>query len=88
MKDHPLRTLFNKLRWTERDLNRFIIRFIHRGAPEDRREINFSEVDDIGKGWFGIRGEESPIPFHRILEVVDVKKDLIIWRNRKKGNHR
>ena len=48
------------------------------------KEILFSDVDHIGKGWFEIRGEDSPIPYHRVLEVVDVNKDVILWRSRKK----
>jgi uncharacterized protein (UPF0248 family) len=49
------------------------------------KEILFSDVDHIGKGWFEIRGEDSPIPYHRVLEVVDVNKNVILWRSRKKS---
>lgn len=83
MKGHPLRTLMNRLRWTRGDLSRFTIRYVHRGAPGDTREINLSMVAKIGKGWFEVQGEEdSPIPFHRVLEVVDSDTGEILWRRR------
>ncbi|MEM3677274.1 MAG: RNA repair domain-containing protein [Candidatus Bathyarchaeia archaeon] len=81
MKGHPLRALMNRLKWTEEDLSRFTIRYIHRGAPGDTREVDLSMVAKIGKGWFEIRGEEgSPIPFHRVLEVADSSTGMILWR--------
>lgn len=71
----------NRLRWTERDLSRFTIRYIHRGAPDDMLEINLSMVAKICKGWFEIYGgEDSPIPFHRVLEVIDSDTGEILWR--------
>ena len=73
----------NKLKWTERDLNRFVIRYIHRGAPDDMREITLSMVARVGKGWFEISGEEdSPIPFHRVLEIIDSNTGEVLWKKR------
>ncbi|MGC8850034.1 MAG: DUF504 domain-containing protein [Candidatus Bathyarchaeia archaeon] len=85
MRSHPLRTLMNRLKWTGKDLSRFTIRYIHRGASGDTREINLSMVAKIGKGWFEILGEEdSPIPFHRVLEVVDSSTGEILWKSRRR----
>lgn len=82
MRNHPLRVLMNKLKWTEKNLNRFVIRYIHRGAPDDMREVTLSMVAQIGKGWFEISGEDSPIPFHRVLEVVNSDTGEILWKKR------
>ncbi len=84
MKKHPLRDILNRLKWTEGEKNRFTIRYVHRGAPNDIREILLSEVSHVRKGWFVILGEEdSPIPFHRVHEVMDSLTGEVLWRSRK-----
>lgn len=88
MKGHPLRSLFNKIKWTEekQEHYNFIIQYIHRGAPRDTREIFFSEVTYIGKKWLEIGEAEAPIPFHRILEVRDTRKKESLWKKRGKSS--
>jgi uncharacterized protein (UPF0248 family) len=85
VKYHPLRSLFNKIKWTEekQEHYHFIIRYTYRGAPSDTREVCFSEVTHIGKNWFEIGEDDAPIPFHRILEVRDTRIKKILWRKRR-----
>ena len=85
---HPLRNILNRLRWDEKENPEdYLITYRHRGAPSDAKQIKASMIRTLGKSYFTIQedpvGEESLIPFHRILEIRNVRDDSIIWVSRK-----
>lgn len=85
---HPLRNLLNRLRWDENENPEdYEITYRHRGAPGDVKRINASKIRTLGKSYFtiqeGSEGEESVIPFHRILEVRNTVDESILWVKRK-----
>ena len=80
---HPLRNVFNKITWETRErAGNYLIYFIHRGAPEDTREINASVITKVGASWFtyvSSESEETLIPFHRVKKIVNAKTGQTIW---------
>jgi uncharacterized protein (UPF0248 family) len=85
---HPVRNILNRLRWDEKENPEdYIITYRHRGAPGDAKQINASKIRTLGKSYFIIQedstGEESLIPFHRILEIRNMRDDSILWVSRK-----
>ena len=53
-------------------LKDFVVVVLHRGAPNDRREIDGSLIISVKKDGFWYRnfqGEEVFIPAHRIIEL-------------------
>jgi uncharacterized protein (UPF0248 family) len=85
---HPLKNILNRLRWDERENPEdYVITYRHRGAPGDAKQINASKIRTLGKSYFTIQedspGEESLIPFHRILEIRNTRDDSILWVSRK-----
>jgi uncharacterized protein (UPF0248 family) len=83
---HPLRNVFKKMTWNTRErAGNYLIYFIHRGALDNTREINSSVVTKIGPSWFTYNTselEETLIPFHRIIRIVDAKTGQTIWISR------
>ncbi len=62
--------------------------FRHRGAPLNQRVIGCTLITTIQPSWFTYmneEGREMVIPFHRILEIRNVKTGEVIWR--KTGEH-
>ncbi|MGD0689032.1 MAG: RNA repair domain-containing protein [Candidatus Bathyarchaeia archaeon] len=85
---HPLRNILNRLRWDEKENPEdYVITYRHRGAPGDTKQVNASNIRTLGKSYFTIQedsaGEESLIPFHRILEIRNMRDDSILWVSRK-----
>lgn len=84
-----LRDLLNALFWDSRQRREdYEIVFRHRGAPLNRRVVACALVTKIQPSWFTYvdeRGQETVIPFHRILEIRNVKTEEAIWR--KTGEH-
>jgi uncharacterized protein (UPF0248 family) len=84
---HPLKNILNKLRWDSReDAEKYLITYLHRGAPDDRIQVRASEILKLGKSYFTLKsksGEDATIPFHRILEVRDTRAGRVIWRTRR-----
>lgn len=82
-----IREVLNKLLWDSRlKKEDFEVVFTHRGAYQDRRVIPFKtikRVDRFGFIYLDERGKETIIPFHRVLEVRNMKTGEPIWR--KKG---
>jgi len=83
---HPLKNILNRLQWDEREkLERYVITYRHRGAPEDVVRIPASKIKDIRKSYFTIldelktHAEETIIPFHRILEIRNISSRRVIW---------
>jgi uncharacterized protein (UPF0248 family) len=83
---HPLRNVFKKITWDTRErAGNYIVYFIHRGAPEDTREINASVITKVGPSWFtysAAESEETLIPFHRVRRIVNVQTGQAVWVSR------
>ena len=83
---HPLRDVFNRITWDTRErAGNYLVYFIHRGAPEDTREINASVITKVGLSWFmyvAPESEETLIPFHRVMRIVNVQTSQVIWISR------
>jgi uncharacterized protein (UPF0248 family) len=85
---HPLKNILNRLRWDSReDAEDYLITYVHRGAPDDRKQVNASEILKLGNSYFTLQsesGEDVTIPFHRILEVRDTRTGTAVWKSRRK----
>jgi uncharacterized protein (UPF0248 family) len=82
-----LKNVLNGLKWDPRkNPAEYEIKFIHRGALGDVRTIAASDIRRIGKSWFtySLREEEEVlIPFHRVVEVKNIKTGLTAWKSRR-----
>ncbi len=89
---HPLRNILSKLRWeSNKQPSRYLITYLHRGAPNDVKDVRVSEIVTLGKSYFilhSVNGEETTIPFHRILRVYDGEMDSVLWEKRKTDKRR
>lgn len=77
-----LRQILNKLVWDEREtIADYEIKFIHRGIPGDSKIIPCRIITQIGSSWFTYESveENAIIPFHRILEIKNVRTGQVIW---------
>lgn len=63
------------------DPSQFELAYVHRGAVDDQMVIKISDIASLGKGSFLLRDGETQIPFHRVLYVLDSRKNLL-WRKR------
>ncbi len=64
------REILNRYRWS-RDLsiNDLEIYYIHRGAPDDLRMVDGSDITEIGRSFFSVGPDETKIPYHRIVKI-------------------
>jgi uncharacterized protein (UPF0248 family) len=77
------REIFNKIFWDKREKpENYFVTFIHRGAPQDRKTIPCTSIVKVERSWFiySVEGEETLIPFHRILEIKNIKTGKVLWR--------
>ena len=77
-----LRQILNKLVWDEREaIADYEVTFIHRGGDGDRKTIPCGIITQIGPSWFTYKSEEESaiIPFHRILEIRNLRDGQVIW---------
>jgi len=85
---HPLKNILNRLRWDPREnAENYLITYRHRGAPGDMKQILAAQIMKLGKSYFTLNEnteDETTIPFHRILEIRNLKSGSLIWR--KRGN--
>lgn len=85
---HPLKNILNKLFWDRRENpNDYKIVFIHRGAPSDRRTISASQIVEVGNSFFVYVSSsegEATIPFHRVIEVINVVSGKALWTSLKR----
>jgi uncharacterized protein (UPF0248 family) len=81
-----VRDLLNKLLWDPKEKRAdYELSFIHRGATGDVKTIPCNAIMEVKVSWFTYLGEEEDeiiIPFHRILEVRNVKTGQTWWRKR------
>ena len=57
---------------------------LHRGAPRDRKSVPGGRITEVKKSYFSYRnevGEETTIPYHRVLEVRVGRK--AVWEKGK-----
>jgi uncharacterized protein (UPF0248 family) len=69
----------NRLKWTGK-LDGAEIVILHRGAPNDRKNIQGNNITEVKKGYFSFlsQGGETTIPHHRVREIrLDGKT---IWK--------
>jgi hypothetical protein len=82
-----IRDLLNKILWAEKERkSEYEITFLHRGAYMDRKKVPFNSVIQVGAGWFSYADPtegEVQIPFHRIMEIRNIKNGRIVWNKRK-----
>jgi len=72
----------NKIRWNKRfNPEDYVITFIHRGVKDNKKTIPYRLIASIGKSWFTYKSEEEEvfIPYHRILEIKNIKTGEILW---------
>lgn len=68
MASETPRDVLNELKWREeKRLEKAKIYYVHRGAPEDFRTMEGSEVQDLGRSF--ITCVESHIPYHRVFKI-------------------
>lgn len=81
-KPKTLRQILNKLVWDKREaVADYEVTFIHRGVPGDRKTIPCRIITQIGSSWFKYKseGEAAIIPFHRIIEIKNVRNGQVVW---------
>ena len=82
-EDLTIRGILNRIFWDQRE-NRgdYVVTFIHRGAYMNRKVIPCSLIKEVKASWFSYEseGEEVIIPFHRILEIKNVKNGKLVWK--------
>jgi uncharacterized protein (UPF0248 family) len=67
IKNNP-RLILNQIKWNEKfELEKIIIFYLHRGAPENKKIIYGKEIKLIGKSF--IETHSKIIPYHRILKI-------------------
>ena len=85
---HPLKNVLNKLRWDQRErADDYLITYRHRGAPNDVKQIRASSIQNLGNSFFTLASESEEeqmiIPFHRVLEVRNLQRGVVVWRSRR-----
>jgi len=81
MREHPLKAILSRIMRGAGDPSQFELAYVHRGAVDDQMVIKVSDIASLGKGSFLLQDGETQIPFHRVLYVLDSKKNLL-WRKR------
>jgi uncharacterized protein (UPF0248 family) len=82
-----LRNLIIQFLWDERYSNRkgeIEITFIHRGTPSGLKSIFVSEINKLDGNFMIV--EENHIPLHRVVQIMDVTNDAVLYYNNKIPN--
>ncbi len=72
--------MLNKLKWSgEVELQSAKITILHRGAPNDKRVIEGSDILELGRGFMHVASPEGEveIPYHRILRIE--ARGRVLW---------
>ena len=75
------REMLNKLKWGgEDELQGAKVTILHRGAPNDKRVIEGSDILELGRGFMHVASPEGEveIPYHRILRIE--ARGETLWR--------
>jgi len=80
-----IREILNKIKWMDSDnYSNYIITYIHRGVPNNQKTILFDRIIDITPSFIVFKDENAEentyIPFHRILKIINKKEKIILWR--------
>ena len=81
-----LREILNKIFWDKRlKIEDYTITYIHRGGKNNKKTIPCKLVKKVGKSWFiyGKNQDETFIPYHRVLEVKNIRTGKILWKRSK-----
>ena len=80
-----IRDLLNQILWDKRfRVSDYVITFVHRGEKDDRKTISFSLITEVKASYFVYGDEEDIIiPFHRILEIRNIRTGEVIWQKRR-----
>ena len=62
-----IRDILNRIKWTK-DIDKISIWYVHRGAPDDTKILDGSEIIHVGRSF--LETKSASIPFHRILKIV------------------
>jgi uncharacterized protein (UPF0248 family) len=64
-----VREILNKIKWDERmDFDQLEVVYLHRGAPDDLKEISGREIVNIGTSFLSLN--EAKIPHHRVVKIL------------------
>ncbi len=79
------RAVLNRIMWDSKlkeCKGDFTVTFIHRGAPNDEKTIAYEQIVQVLASWFIYKdetGEEIQIPFHRILNIKNIKRNTYLY---------
>ncbi len=79
----------NKLFWDRREKPvDYVVTFVHRGIPGDKRTISVAQVIDVRGSFFTYESEggETTIPFHRVIELVNTTSGEVLWKSRRRDS--
>lgn len=88
-----IKEIFSKILWApneKKNIEDIEITFVHRGAYQDKKTVSMKMVTEVKSSAFiyiNEMGEETYIPFHRILEIKNKKTGEILWSKRKSEEH-
>ena len=74
------REMLNKLKWGgEDELQSAKVTILHRGAPNDKRVIEGSDIIELERGFMHVVSPEGEveIPYHRILRIE--ARGRVLW---------
>ncbi|ABO35685.1 Protein of unknown function DUF504 [Methanococcus maripaludis C5] len=75
-----LKELINKLLWhPDYNSEDYLIKYLHRGAENDEKSVPLKNI--VIEDSFLVF-DETHIPFHRILEIVNLKNGEILYKKR------
>ncbi len=80
------RAFLNKIFWDSReDPRNYVLTFVHRGDLMNRRTIPLERIKHLEPSGFVYEGheEETFIPYHRIIEIIDKRDDRVVWHSRR-----
>lgn len=66
------REVLNELRYrADTELERARVRYVHRGAPHDRRWAEGGDVVEVGRSFLVVRveGRRTRVPYHRVDRI-------------------
>ena len=73
------REVLNKLKWhPDLRFEEYFVVYLHRGAPKNEKTISCEDIAELEHSDF-VTEEETHIPYHRILRIVD-KDGKVVWR--------
>ncbi len=82
-----VRDILNKILWDKREKPEdYEVTFIHRGSYMNRKTIPYTLITRVERSWFTYRGEggeDVVIPFHRVIEIKNLKSDEVAYKSRR-----